>query len=294
VGGAAADEAGGESAAETAAAWLVARLPDAAGGVELRPGEIVYWVPRERGAEAVEAARAVVASLVEAGQPLDPARVTSRAAAPEAEWRDAWKRYFRTIRLTRQIVVVPSWDAHEPGPDDRVIHLDPGQAFGTGAHASTRLVLRIMQDLADGDARPERVLDLGTGSGILALAAVALWPQTHVVAVDSDPDAVAVARQNAAINRAERIDLSTADLARLDGRFDLALANIQADVLSALAAELVARVAPGGWLILSGLLTEQARPIAGEYCARGMTLGAVLASEDDPSWSAVLLRCSAS
>ena len=291
VGGAPAGEAGGDSAAETAAALLVARLPDAASGVELRTDEIVFWVPRERGAEAIQAARDAVAELAAAGQPLDPARVEARAAAPEADWRDAWKRYFRTTRLTRQIVVVPSWDSHEPGPDDRVIHLDPGQAFGTGAHASTRLVLRLMQELADGGERPARVLDLGTGSGILALAARALWPAASITAVDSDPDAVAVARENADANGAA-LDLSTASLDEIEPRFDLALANIQADVLSSLADQLVAKV--DGWLILSGLLTEQARPIADQYCARGLSLGRVVVSDDDPAWSAVLLRCSAS
>jgi ribosomal protein L11 methyltransferase len=214
---------------------------------------------------------------------------------PEAEWRDAWKRYFRTVRLTRQIVVVPSWDSHRTGPDDRVVHLDPGQAFGTGAHASTRLVLRICQDLADRGVRPRRVLDLGTGSGILALGAAALWPEAEVVAVDSDADAVAVAAENVAANGAgARIRVSTDGLRELDGAFDLALANIQADVLAALAAPLVERVAPGGWLALSGLLSEQAEPTAELYRARGMAVEQVRRDEEDAAWSAVVLSCSAS
>jgi len=284
----------GESAAEQVAALLATVLPDAAAGVEVRAGEVVFWVPRERGPAAELAARSAAAELAGLGQPIDPARVASRPAAPEAEWRDAWKRYFRTVRLTRQIVVVPSWDAHDPGPEDRVVHLDPGQAFGTGAHASTLLVLRALQSLADRGIAPRRVLDLGTGSGILALAAAALWPEAEVVAVDSDPVAVDVARENAAANRASTVQVSGADLGGLDGQFDVALANIQADVLAELAEPLCRRVGQGGWLVLSGLLSEQAVPIAGAYEKQGMVIEAVRVDEEDPAWSAVLLRCSAS
>ena len=275
---------GGE-AADDIAGLIALAIPDAAAGVEVRAGEIVYWVPLERGESALAEARRVVATMAAGGQPLDADKVASRPAAPEAEWRDAWKRHFRTVRLTRQIVVVPSWDRHDAAPDDRVIHLDPGQAFGTGAHASTRLVLEAMQELADGGARPRRVLDLGTGSGILALAAAALWPEAEVHAVDNDPVAVAVARENAEANRAA-LHLGGA---WPDGAFDLALANIQADVLLALVGPLAARLPAGGHLILSGLLTEQVDAVAAAYAAGGLALVRSAASRDDPAWSAALL-----
>ncbi len=269
-------------AVDDIAGLIALELPDAAGGVEVRAGEIVYWVPFERGEAALAEARRAASALAAGGQPIDAARVALRPAAPEAEWRDAWKRYFRTVRLTRQIVVVPSWDSHEPREGDRVIHLDPGQACGTGAHASTRLVLEMMQELADGGARPARVLDLGTGSGILALAAAALWPEAEVCAVDNDPVAVEVARENALANRA-RLDI------RLDwppGAFDLVLANIQADVLVALADQLAPRVA--GHLILSGLLAEQVDAVAAHYRETGLRVERTAPGED-PAWSAALL-----
>jgi ribosomal protein L11 methyltransferase len=272
-------------AADDIAGLIALELPDAASGVEVRAGEIVYWVPLERGETALAEARTKVAALAASGQPVDAARVALRPAVPEAEWRDAWKRYFRTVRLTRQIVVVPSWDSHEPMEGDRVIHLDPGQAFGTGAHASTRLVLEIMQELADGGARPRRALDLGTGSGILALAAAALWPEAEVHAIDNDPVAVEVARENAAANRASialAVDWPP-------GSFDLVMANIQADVLLALLPALAPRTA--GHLILSGLLTEQVHPVAAAYAAGGLRLLRTVASREDPAWSAALLAC---
>lgn len=272
-------------AVDDVAGLIALALPDAAAGVEVRADEVVYWVPVERGESALADARRVVAAMAAAGQPLDAARVASRPAAPEAEWRDAWKRHFRTVRLTRQIVVVPSWDRHDPAPGDCVIHLDPGQAFGTGAHATTRLVLELMQEHADGGERPRRILDLGTGSGILALAAAALWPEAEVHAVDDDPVAVAVARENAEANRAA---LSIAGEWPV-GSFDLVVANIQADVLIALAGQLAARLSPGGHLILSGLLTEQVAAVAHEYAARGLARTRVAASADDPAWSAAVL-----
>lgn len=280
-----------ESSLEEVAALVAAVIPDAAAGVEMRGGEIVFWVPRERGEAAVQATRRVVLDLAASGQPLDAARVSSRPAAPELEWRDAWKRYFRTIRLTRQIVVVPSWDTHDAQPDDRVVHLDPGQAFGTGAHESTRLILRTVQELSDRGVEPARVLDLGTGSGILALAAAALWPRAAVLAVDNDPLAVDAARENAAANRLDA-RIRVAGLEALDGAqpFDLVLANIQADVLTSLASDLAGRLAPGGWLALSGLLAEQAASIASLYGERGLAIEAIRPGEEDAAWSAVLLR----
>lgn len=270
-------------ATDDIAGLIALELSDAAAGVEVREAEIVYWVPLERGETALAEARRAVAALAAAGQPLDARRVAMRPAVPEAEWRDAWKRYFRTIRLTRQIVVVPSWDTHEPAAGDRVIHLDPGQAFGTGAHASTRLVLEIMQELADAGVRPRRVLDLGCGSGILALAAAALWPDAEVHAVDNDPAAIDVARENAAGNRA-------AIAIGLDwppGAFDLVLANIQADVLTELAPSVVPRVA--GHLILSGLLREQVDPVAATFAAGGLAVLRSAISREDPAWGAALL-----
>jgi ribosomal protein L11 methyltransferase len=278
-----------DAVADDLAALLVGQLGDAGAGIEQRAGELVYWVRPDRVEPALAATRAALAALARTGLAVDPTSARVRPAVPEVEWRDAWKRYFKVTYLTRQLVVVPSWERHEPAAGDLVMHLDPGQAFGTGAHASTRLVLEELQRLRDEGAAPRRILDLGTGSGILSIAAARLWPAAELVAVDSDPLAVATARENFERNAVDA-RTSTDAVADLPGRFELVVANIQADVLEALADGLRARVAPGGALVLSGLLSPQAPEVAASYAARDMAIEAIRASELDPAWSAVRLR----
>ncbi|HEY0994006.1 MAG TPA: 50S ribosomal protein L11 methyltransferase [Kofleriaceae bacterium] len=280
------------------AALVAAEVPAAAAGTEQRGNDVVFWVRADEAAAALVEARDAVTRWQAGGLAVDPARVRLAAAMPEAEWRDAWKRYFRVSRLTRQFVVVPSWERFTAGPDDVVIELDPGMAFGTGTHASTRLVLQDIQALADRGAAPARILDVGCGSGILAIAAVKRWRDATCVALDTDPIAVAATDDNAAKNQvADRIAASSRALAAPgDGAapgelFDLVLANIQAEVLRELRAALVAHTAPGGTLVLSGLLTPQAQPLADAFVAAGMRCVHVRASADDPQWScAVLVR----
>ena len=274
------------------AALIAAEVPSAAAGTEQRGDEVVFWVAADASSSALAEVRDAVQRWQAGGLTVDPARIRVDAAVPEAEWRDAWKRYFQVSRLTRQFVVVPSWERFAPGADDVVIDLDPGMAFGTGTHASTRLVLEEIQALADRpDAiAPARILDVGCGSGILAIAAVKRWPAASCVAVDNDPLAVAATIENATRNAvADRIAASARGLDELGEAFPLVLANIQAHVLRALQDALIACTAPGGTLILSGLLTPQAQPLADEFVAAGLRCVRVRASTDDPAWSCVVL-----
>jgi ribosomal protein L11 methyltransferase len=282
----------GAADVDDVAALIASEVAAAAAGTEQRGDEVVFWVAQDTAAAALAEARDAVLRWQAGGLAVDPARVRLADAMPEAEWRDAWKKYFRVSRLTRQFVVVPSWETFAAGPDDVAIDLDPGMAFGTGTHASTRLVLEELQALADAGTVPPRVLDVGCGSGILAIAAVKRWPGTTCVAVDNDPIAVTATEDNARVNHVtERIAASTRELGSLEEAFPLVLANIQAHVLRALQDLLIARTAPGGTLILSGLLTPQAQPLADEFVAAGLTLVRVRPSTDDPQWScAVLVR----
>jgi len=220
---------------------------------------------------------------------VDGTRVHTAAAMPEVEWRDAWKKYFKVTRITRQFVVVPSWETYEPQPEDVVINLDPGMAFGTGNHASTRLVLEHLQVMADAGAAPSRVLDVGCGSGILTIAAIKRWPNATAVAIDNDPIAVQATAENALANKvADRVDAMGTPIGELIEAFPLVVGNIQAHVLREIKASLIKRCS--GTLILSGLLTPQAQPLADEFVAAGMKLVKIRASAADAEWSSVVLE----
>lgn len=272
------------------AALIVSEIAAAAAGTEQRGDEVVFWVAREDAPAVLALTRDAVTRWQANGAAVDPARVKLADAVPESEWRDAWKKYFHITRLTRQFVVVPSWEQHTHRAGDVVIDLDPGMAFGTGTHASTRLVMEELQDIADREVTPTRVLDVGCGSGILAIAAVKRWPSATCVAVDNDQLAVDATVDNASINRvADRIHASLDSLSSMTEQFPLVLANIQAHVLRALMTDLIARVAVGGNLILSGLLTPQAEPLAQEFVAAGMRILRIRPSQHDPQWSSVTL-----
>ncbi len=272
------------------AALLADACEPAREGTEIRGDEVVIWTPLATSEASLAEVRVAVAAFAEAGFALDPAAVRQQAALPEAEWRDAWKKYFHVTRITPRIVVVPSWETYTAAPGDVVIDLDPGMAFGTGTHATTRLVLGELDRLAAEGLTPDRVLDVGAGSGILAIAAVKLWPGATALAIDNDPIAVAATAENAAHNRVTaQIASEGTPVEDVAGTWPLVLANIQAHVLRALADAIVARLAPEGTLVLSGLLTPQAPAVADEYVARGLTLVSVNESPDDGAWASATL-----
>jgi ribosomal protein L11 methyltransferase len=276
------------------AGMLAARGDASTAGVEMRPDGIVWWVPTADAAHALAETRARVARFEAAGAPVRAAAVRLGGRVAEAEWRDAWKRHFGTTRVTERIVLVPSWESYAPRPGDVVIDIDPGRAFGTGAHATTRLCLAELERIATTDTanRVARVLDCGTGSGILAIAAAKLWPQAAITAVDVDAEAIEVAAENCARNAVSaRVTRSVGSAAAATGVFDLVVANIERAPLLALRESLSARLASGGILVLSGLLAEEADAVAAAYLDADQRLERVRITRDgaDPDWSAVVL-----
>ncbi len=280
--------------ADGLAAELVRAVPAAVGGVQVRKGNVVFWVHPPDLEATLADVRSCLQRLANDGWLVDAAKVRAGNLAPEEDWRDAWKKFFHVTRLTRQIVVVPSWEEHEPLATDIPILLDPGQAFGTGAHASTQLVLETLQDLVDGGtlAKPRTLFDLGTGSGILAIAAAKFWPDVSIVATDIDPLSIKATRENASNNGVgAQIDVSTTDLASIEMCFPIVLANIQAHILRTLRDDLLPRLLPGGTLLLSGILTAQIRPVVDFYCETGsIELVAIRESKLNTEWSSAQLR----
>lgn len=197
-------------------------------------------------------------------------------------WRDGWKAYFKPLRVGKRFVVRPSWEPYTALADDLVITLDPGQAFGTGTHETTQLLLGAL----DGNVESGmRVLDVGTGSGILAIGACLLGA-AHVTALDVDPLAVNATRENAEANGVSaRIAASETNVDQIDERFALVLANIEARVLVPMARVLSERVAPGGKLFLSGLLQPDMERMRSAYAHMR-----VLKELEAGDWRALLLQ----
>ncbi|MBU0908703.1 MAG: 50S ribosomal protein L11 methyltransferase [Proteobacteria bacterium] len=204
----------------------------------------------------------------------------------EEDWGVNWKKHFKPAQVSRRITVKPTWEPYQAGKDEIVIEIDPGLAFGTGLHASTRLALQLIESAFTGHTAPHTVLDVGTGTGILGIAA-ALFGAAKVMGIDNDSDAVVCATDNVEQNRVSRVmSVSGADLGDQTGHVDLVIANITSDVLTQLAPQLVSRVAPTGQLILAGILAgEQGQGIEQTFTSLGLKL---LASPVEGEWQAFL------
>jgi ribosomal protein L11 methyltransferase len=278
---------------------VAAELAELCGGVELRDSDTVFPTARDRAAvvalcqpdhldEVLGTVEEVLGTARAAGTEVDPVAIRQRNAH-EDEWRDVWKQFFRTTRIGKRFIVRPSWDQADAGAGatgkDEVIDLDPGRAFGTGAHPSTRLVIAALEDLAAAGLAPQSFLDLGCGSGILSIAAHKLWPAARGLAVDLDPEATACSEENFARNRTTGVTTQTGVLSDVAGGFDVVLANIQRDVLETLAAPLVDHTAAGGRLVLSGLLTSDADPVQARYEAAGWRR---IARGDEGEWASLV------
>ncbi len=212
-----------------------------------------------------------------------PEIIIDRATIVEENWSEQWKSQFKPTKISNLFTVTPSWEPYSPASNEKVITIDPGLAFGTGLHASTRLALLHLEKVLT-ESKPNSVLDVGTGTAILAIAA-AMLGATPVIAVDNDPDAVEAGRCNCEQNE-QNIDISNTPLADIDGQFKVVIANITADVLTMLKNELVKHMSPGGALILAGILAGgQGENIVASFSELGLTL---VSEEQEGEWISYL------
>lgn len=221
----------------------------------------------------------------------------------DEDWGSAWREHFHPHRVGHRSVVVPTWRDYDPEPDDIVIRLDPGMAFGTGLHPTTQLCVRELEKRVQSE---ETVLDVGCGSGILSIIAARLGASC-VRGIDIDPVAVAAAQENVAHNTlSDVIDIREGTLPRTgqdpfsteqqdwpetvreDGGWDIVAANLTAEVLEELAAPLAAATRPGGMLIGSGIITEKFDMAAYALMEAGLRLIDAV-SDDSGYWRAIIL-----
>lgn len=213
------------------------------------------------------------------------AGAVSWKAVADEDWAETWKEFFHTEKIGARTVIKPTWEEYEAKAGEIVVELDPGAAFGTGQHATTSLCIRALEELV----RPGMtVFDVGTGSGVLAIVAAKLGAK-RVEAVDFDPVAVRIARENVRQNsaedvvRTERSDL----LKSVAGEADLIIANIIADIIVRLFGEVKGSLAAGGTMLLSGIIEDRLADVVEAAGRHGFSVEKI---EQEKGWAAVVVK----
>lgn len=266
--------------AEEAVAELIAREfnqpPCGVTDVETQKTRVSVYLPRksEVSAARMRALRQGVRRIRQCGLEAGTGRVTV-SQVRRVDWAESWKRHFKAMEIGTALLIKPSWSKRRPRKGQPELILDPGLSFGTGQHPTTRFCLEqlVLSRLPE---REQSFLDLGTGSGILALAAAKLGYQP-IEALDADPDAVRIAQANAQRNGvSQKVHLSCQDLTLLPTsktfRYDVICANLVADLLMEQTRRIVRWLKPGGILILAGILHTQFSAVRDRYEAEGFKL----------------------
>lgn len=228
----------------------------------------------------------ILTSLKLAGIPQTAVRSLTQLDVEDQDWLAEWKKGYSPTPIGDRLLITPSWKRNEVEGSDRVIvEIDPGMAFGTGTHETTRGCLEMLDRYWHGGS----LLDAGTGTGILAIAAIKLAPGSRVTGFDIDPEAIAVAEANAAINGvSDAITLEVNNLAAYeDEEFDMVMANLTADVLIPLSTRFAKVVRQGGLLIASGILLEQENDVVESLSASGFL---VKERKPDGEWVTIVLQ----
>lgn len=211
--------------------------------------------------------------------------ILSSTMIEEEDWGKNWKEHFKPFAIVPGLVIAPTWEEYRPTAGEVVITMDPGMAFGTGHHATTSLSLHFIRETLAGSDGSLRLLDVGTGTGILGMAAV-LFGAKDVLGIDNDPEAVSAAEENVRRNSLQdRMQVSLSPLSSLEEPYKIVVANIVHDVLIGMSDDLTRLTADGGTLILSGILAgKQVENIINVFTAKGLRLSG---QENREEWSAL-------
>ena len=232
-----------------------------------------------------ERIRAILTARIDElrGFDIDPGEYRiEEAIVDEEDWANAWKQYFKPIRVSGRLTIKPTWEEYAPSAEERIIELDPGMAFGTGTHPTTALCLRTLESVVRGG---EEVIDVGTGSGILAIGAVRLGA-SRVLALDLDPVAVSSAAENTRLNGLEeQIQVHLSDLLgvirsgaageqalNVTVPVDVVVANILAEIILLFTGDVYEALKPGGIYIASGIYENKERDVADGLAAAGFVI----------------------
>ncbi len=210
--------------------------------------------------------------------------ITTTVGLREEDWADCWKKYYKPLRIGKNVMIVPAWEDYSPLPEDVIVRIDPGMAFGTGTHETTALCAELIEKYM---VRGDRVLDVGTGSGILAVLESKLGAG-EVDALDIDPSAVKAAKENCEANGVSNVRCMQSDLIRsADGRYNFISANIVADIIIRMSENTAEHMLPGGILIVSGIIEPQADQVVSAFEAKGFSLVEKISKND---WNAFAFK----
>lgn len=202
----------------------------------------------------------------------------------EDDWANNWKQYYKPTKVGEHIVVKPTWEEYEEKPGEVVVELDPGMAFGIGTHETTRMCIKALEKKVKKDTT---VFDIGTGSGILSIAAAKLGAK-HVVGVDLDPVAVESAKKNLEFNKVNNIEILYGDLMEVvEGKADIVVANILADIIMFLSEGVRAFIEDGGYFIASGILNTQRDKVTDKLKALDFKIEEVM---EDGEWICIIAK----
>jgi ribosomal protein L11 methyltransferase len=207
----------------------------------------------------------------------------------DPDWGEQWKKYFKPIRVSNNIIVKPTWERYTPASRDIVIEIDPGMAFGTGQHASTRMCIEAIEDviMKDRSIKEWKVLDVGCGTGILGITAAKMGAE-DVICVDIDKKAVEIAGENAAINNVENsLHISNKNVTTINEPRNLIIANLTAKLLLNLRPQLIQLLLPEGYMIISGIIELDAKNIEEQFIADPLTLHRMITEKE---WVCYVLR----
>lgn len=227
-----------------------------------------YFNETESGEELLSYVKEKVKELIDMGIDVGEATVTCQLVKEE-DWANNWKKYYKPTKIGDKIVIKPVWEDYKASENELVIELDPGMAFGTGTHETTRMCILALEKYVKADTT---VFDIGTGSGILAIAAAKMGAK-HVVGVDLDPVAVDSAKDNVALNSLNNIEILEGNLMDVvEGKGDLIVANILAEIIVILVEQIKDCLKKGGEFIASGIIRERESMVVEKLQSSGFAI----------------------
>lgn len=248
----------------------------------------VYFPQDSRSEKRVASLQKYIESLHDIFPDFEKPSFTTETIS-DPDWGEQWKKYFVPIRVSKNIIIKPTWERYAPSSRDIVIEIDPGMAFGTGQHASTRMCIEAIEDIImnDRSITEWKVLDVGCGTGILGITAAKMGAD-DVVCVDVDKKAIEIAVENAIINDVRKsLRIMNKNATAVNEPRNLIIANLTSNLLLSIRLHLVEMLLPGGYMIISGIIEQDAKNIKKQFAANPLKLHKTITEKE---WVCYVLR----